>query len=244
MSKIIIFETSADLAEALANQVIESLHAVLHEKDAATWVLAGGTTPSLAYQIIADKYADTLRWDKINFVLGDERFVEPSSLDSNWSQVEKDFLGLVAPEASTQRPVMTESVEFAALNYETYLKTLPTNDSGIPILDHAWLGMGEDGHTLSLFPGQETLDTSDLLVTPVRNSPKPPAERISLTFKTLSGIQECFVIVAGSTKADVVARAIKGDETLPITRVVRHIEASGGKVTWMLDRAAAQNTQA
>jgi 6-phosphogluconolactonase len=109
----------------------------------------------------------------------------------------------------------------------------------IPKLDLVWLGMGEDGHTLSLFPGQEFLDESSELVLPIHNSPKPPPDRISLSLKALKNVTQCFILAQGAGKAEVVARALKQDLSLPIARAIKTIESGGGKVNWIIDKAAS-----
>jgi 6-phosphogluconolactonase len=98
--------------------------------------------------------------------------------------------------------------------------------------------MGEDGHTLSLFPSHAALQ-SEALVAAVHNSPKPPPGRISLTLKALAGADNCLIMVSGVDKAKILARALKGDKKLPIVQAVAAIEAAGGQVTWLVDKAAA-----
>jgi 6-phosphogluconolactonase len=99
--------------------------------------------------------------------------------------------------------------------------------------------VGEDGHCLSLFPGRPEAEVADRLVVPVRHSPKPPRDRISLTLAALAGTERLLVLAAGAAKAEPVARARAGDDRLPLTRAVETVRAAGGSVGWLLDRAAA-----
>jgi 6-phosphogluconolactonase len=108
-----------------------------------------------------------------------------------------------------------------------------------PRLDLVWLGVGPDGHCLSLFPGFPELEVVDRAVLPVHGAPKPPPDRISLTLAALTGADRLVVLVSGAEKADAVARARAGDVGLPITRAVTTVQDAGGSVTWLLDRAAA-----
>lgn len=119
------------------------------------------------------------------------------------------------------------------------LSSLIADGDTVPHFDLVWLGMGEDGHTLSLFPGYSILTNTESLVVPVRNSPKPPPDRISLTLSALSSSSNCLIMAAGSGKSDVIARVFGGDETLPIAQAAQTIEVAGGQVTWLLDTAAA-----
>jgi 6-phosphogluconolactonase len=102
-----------------------------------------------------------------------------------------------------------------------------------------WLGVGPDGHCLSLFPGRAEVEVRDRLVVPVHGAPKPPPDRVSLTLAALGGVERLLVLATGEGKAEAVARARAGDLTLPITRAVATVQAGGGTVTWLLDRAAA-----
>ena len=108
-----------------------------------------------------------------------------------------------------------------------------------PRLDLVWLGVGPDGHCLSLFPGFPELEVVDRAVVGVHGAPKPPPDRISLTLAALTGANRLVVLVSGAEKADAVAKARAGDASLPITRAVATVQDAGGSVTWLLDRAAA-----
>jgi 6-phosphogluconolactonase len=108
-----------------------------------------------------------------------------------------------------------------------------------PRLDLVWIGVGPDGHCLSLFPGFPEVEVRDRLVVPVHGAPKPPPDRVSLTLAALTGTDRLLVLVSGAEKADAVARAMAGDASLPITRAVATVESAGGTVTWLLDRSAA-----
>jgi 6-phosphogluconolactonase len=109
----------------------------------------------------------------------------------------------------------------------------------VPRLEVVWLGVGEDGHCLSLFPGRPEVEVTDRLVVPVHDSPKPPPDRVSLTLAALAGTERLLVLAAGQGKAEPVARARAGDDRLPVTRAVAAVRAAGGSVSWLLDRAAA-----
>ncbi len=108
-----------------------------------------------------------------------------------------------------------------------------------PRLDVVWIGVGPDGHCLSLFPGRPEVEVRDRLVVPVCGAPKPPPDRVSLTLTALTGAERLLVLAAGAGKAEAVARARAGDQRLPLTRAVAAVERAGGTVTWLLDRAAA-----
>lgn len=235
-----IFESPVEVAEFAASAVLADLAGAIDAHGSATWVIAGGTTPSQAYKLLAEQHGGSVDWSLVTVLIGDERCVPYTSPDSSWSSAAELFLGTVSiPANQLLRPLETTNAEDAAADYVTKLKGLPTAANGAPRLDHVWIGMGEDGHTLSLFPGHPSYEDTDELVIPVHNSPKPPPDRITLTRRALEGVGTCLVLSTGAGKADAAARALNGDTTLPVAGVAEHISQSGGLAHWVLDAAAA-----
>lgn len=232
------FDTKADVAEAAARGITSQLSAAIERRGEATWVIAGGTSPTDAYTVIAEKYFSEVDWSKVTFIIGDERCVPDDDPDSNWLQAHNRLLHLVAG-SSSQRPPTSKPADEAADAYSALLKT-KTDPSGRLEVDVAWLGLGEDGHTLSLFPGRSEIGVLDRLVIPIYDSPKPPPSRITLTLSALKNARDTTIFGVGGGKADVIATAL-GDEQadLPIAVTSRFIESNGGAVTWLLDDAGA-----
>ena len=146
-------------------------------------------------------------------------------------------------ERKLVRPALAGSYEalFHEVGLPRFLLDLRERDvakalGDAPLIDHLWLGVGANGHTLSLFPGRR-LDSSRLVV-PVRDAPDPPPERISLTLAALQHVRRCVVLAAGADKHDVVRRGLDGDTTLPIGEATQVILRGGGEVTWIIDDAA------
>lgn len=236
MQTQIITKNLDAIAELAAKMVVESLGKAITTHGTATWVIAGGTSPMAAYRILTEKYLDVIDWSKVQFIIGDERITSFDHSDSNWTQVEGAFLRHIAsPASSIGRPATESNTEKAAAQYQAALMCLPQTKLNIPRFDHVWLGLGEDGHTLSLFPGHASLDPTDQLVIPVHDSPKPPSNRISLSLSALRGTSTCLILAGGANKAAVIARALSGDMALPITRAAHEIERAGGSVIWLLD---------
>lgn len=230
------------IAKVAAETAAKELKEAIAKFGQATWVLAGGTAPMGAYQILATEYKDSVEWDKVYVLLGDERCVPVGHPDSNWHQIAQALLDVITlPDTNKLRPKYELSAEDAAADYEQQLSTLPKTDTGLPRLDHVWIGMGEDGHTLSLFPGHPALQLTDPLVIPVHDSPKPPPDRISLTLKALKGTGSCLIMTAGAGKTEAVTKALSGDDSLPVLQAANTIEAAGGHVTWLLDTEAAKS---
>jgi 6-phosphogluconolactonase len=227
------------LAEVAVKMAVVDLKQAVDDYGSAVWVIAGGSSPMVAYRWLAQHAADALDWSKVSIVIGDERCVPFDSPDSNWAQALQAFAGAVQFSPQSLRPSSDQSAEVAAAGYGDFLRSLPQTAAGLPRFDHVWLGVGEDGHTLSLFPGHPALLVNDRLVVAVHDSPKPPPDRISLTFGALRGAAHCVVVAAGAAKASVIARALNGDQSLPVAQAVTTVESAGGRVTWLLDTAAA-----
>jgi 6-phosphogluconolactonase len=228
------------LAEAAARAAVADLEAATEAHGSATWVLTGGGTPVAAYRRLAAHDLRTgVEWDRVRVAMGDERCVPAEDPESNWGQAAAALLDHVPlPDSHRLRPLGELEAGDAAEAYRAALATLPTV-GGVPRLDVVWLGVGEDGHCLSLFPGRPELEVTDRLVVAVHDSPKPPPDRISLTLAALAGTGRLLVLAAGAAKAPAVARARAGDDRLPVTRAVGTVRAAGGSITWLLDQAAA-----
>ncbi len=242
MAEVKVFNSVSELADEAAIMTVTALSNALELKSQVNWVLSGGTAPMQAYAAMAAKHKADVDWHKVCLLIGDERIVPRDSLVANWNQIAPVLMdNLPILKEQLLRPEFELSAEQAASKYNDVVNGLIEDNTNIPRLDHIWLGMGEDGHTLSLFPSQLGVITSESLVIPIHNSPKPPSDRISLTLKALGNVGTCLILAVGENKAEVVDKALNGDASLPITLAIQAIEAGGGKVTWLLDKAAAKH---
>jgi 6-phosphogluconolactonase len=241
MPRVLVRPDQAGVAEAAASMLAEDVAAAIDSRGHAVWVAAGGRTPAIVYDILAERYATSVRWTEVTVAMGDERCVPLDDPDSNWGQLAKLLLDRVTVDASKLLvPRTALGVRNAANDYQSRLASLDRLPSGLPRLDHVWVGLGEDGHTLSLFPGHLAELESRELVVAVHDSPKPPPERISLTLAALGGAAHCVVLAAGAGKREIVKRALAEDASLPVVAAMRAVEGAGGTVTWLLDEAAAE----
>lgn len=163
-------------------------------REATRLVLAGGSTPRACYERLARM---TLPWGRVSVFFGDERCVPPSDAESNYELARRALLQHVAP-ASVHRMAAELGPAEGAARYEALIAAAP--------LDLVLLGIGPDGHTASLFPGNAALGASTY-VAPVFGAPKPPPERVTLTFRALAEARRVIVLVSGADKADAVRRA-------------------------------------
>ncbi len=230
------FNSSDQLAECALQLTMSKLGSSIADYGNAVWVLAGGSTPLSSYNLLASKHQDDIDWAKLWLAVGDERQVDFNSPESNSGviiplfdslPISKDHI--VVPEFATNLPAM-------ANNYSMKLSWLPKGSNQLPRFDVIWLGVGEDGHTLSLFPGHEVA-SSDLVI-PVVNAPKEPSRRISLSLTALLQVRYCFILAVGENKAAAVAGLINKQLDLPITLAVAAIEKAGGEVCLLADNLA------
>jgi 6-phosphogluconolactonase len=226
-------------AEILAHCVAEWLCKLARASDRTFAVsLAGGSTPRRLYELFAaPEIASWFPWSRVHWFWGDERFVPHDSRDSNYGLARDTFLSRVPAPADNVHAIPTEglSPEQAAAAYEATLKRFYGADTlapGQPLFDVTLLGIGEDGHTASLFPGQPALHEARRWVVAVIGAKCEP--RITLTYPALDSSRDLAFVVTGRGKRDIVARAQTGDRTIP-AGLVRPV----GRLQWFSDRAAA-----
>jgi 6-phosphogluconolactonase len=226
-------------AETLAHDVAQWICGLAKASDRIFAVcLSGGSTPQHLYEQLGDPaFAARFPWNRSHWFWGDERFVPHDDRDSNYRMARDAFLSRVPVPEANIHAVPTEglSPDQAADAYETTLKQFYGADTlapGRPLFDVTLLGIGEDGHTASLFPGQPTLQETSRWAVAVIGA-KAEA-RITLTYPVLDSSRDVAFLVIGKEKRGVVARAQAGDRTLPAVAV-----HPVGVLHWFMDRAAA-----
>ncbi|TAN47275.1 MAG: 6-phosphogluconolactonase [Methylococcaceae bacterium] len=236
MKEFIDCPGAAALAEAAARQVCACAEAAIAEHGYFAWAVSGGNTPLPAYRLLADAaWRRRIDWPRVHVFFADERFVPPDHADSNYRLVQEHLLLPVGLPAANVHgfplPVAADSAltpEQSAAAYQQAM--LEFFAPGPPRFDLVSLGMGPDGHTASLFPGMDEL--GDGLVAAVHQSPKPPPQRLTLTYELLRQAQHLLFIVSGGDKADLLAEiAAEGEQTKPAGK----ISAAHGSVLWLVD---------
>jgi 6-phosphogluconolactonase len=236
-------------AAALALRALELFRAAarssIRGQGRFTVALAGGATPRRLYEALADRDSDEpLPWERIHLFWGDERDVGPDDPGSNYRMAREALIDRIAiPEQNVHRiPAGEGSARDAAAGCERELRAFfGRGDGRIPSLDLVLLGLGEDGHTASLFPGSPLLADTERLVTSGRVE-MLAAERISMTLRLINGAARVIFLVSGASKAQAAKRILEGagsGELLPAARVA----PAGGSLTWLLDAAAAADLE-
>lgn len=215
---------STQLAKLAAERIAAALKTAISRDSAASLALAGGTTPRAAYEALAK--IPGIDWSKVSVYFGDERAVPPTHPDSNFAMAQAALFSRVALPAANIHRIEAEGPDqdAAARAYEALL---PASISLIV------LGIGEDGHTASLFPGSPALNERTRRVLPVIG-PKPPPERVSITPPVIEAAGLCIVLATGAGKAEPVRRALQ--DPLDIQTTPSGLARNG---LWLLDRAAA-----
>ena len=195
--------------------------------------LAGGSTPRRVYELLASAERERFPWDRAHWFFGDERFVPHDHPDSNYRMVRAALFDAAPVPAANVHPVPTAGEPAqAAQAYENELRDFygaATLDPQRPLFDAVLLGLGEDGHTASLFPGTAALQERQLWVVDVLNPMSEP--RITLTYPALASTRALAFLVAGANKRDILARVWRGED-LPAARL------TFSKPEWFIDRAA------
>lgn len=232
MPRLIIAPTPTDAAVAAAG-LLADLIAERQRTGAVHIALAGGSTPRQTYDVLSSLIDD---WHGVHLWFGDERVVATDDPDANASMVEESLISRVDLTADQVHVVPTAlGATAACAAYDAELiRTLPPDERGTPVLDIAFLGLGEDGHTASLFPGAPGLSQAGSSCVVVSDAPKPPPVRISLTMAVLAAARARIVLATGAAKAAAVAAALEG----PDPRIPASLLPSA-HTTFVLDAAAA-----
>jgi 6-phosphogluconolactonase len=235
-----IFADADELARSVASRLVERTRAEIGSKGYSTIALAGGSTPRHMYQLLATaEFRNQIEWEQVHFFLGDERYVPLDHPDSNFLMAKEALLNHVPVDESNIYPVQTElDPATAARNYETEIrKVTGTNPPSFPEFDLVLLGIGDDGHTASLFPGTAALHIHDRLV--IENEvPQQGAMRITFTVPLLQAAREVVLLASGAGKAEAVYRAVEGTPDIQETPT-QVLRDARGRVIFALDRDAA-----
>lgn len=223
--------------QAVAAAFAEDFAAWTKDKDKVTVALSGGSTPKLLFELWASDDANEIDWSRVHLFWGDERCVPADADDSNYGVAKALFLDKVPIPSDNIHRVQGESdpdEERSRYENEIY-DQVEIDDNAIPQFDVVILGMGEDGHTASIFPHQSQFLKSDQ-VCEVAIHPETAQKRITLTGPVLNGAGKIAFLVTGSNKADVLAHVINGSDEaagFPASHV------TGDDVCFYVDEAAA-----
>jgi len=238
-----ILADPAAITRRAADEFVKAAAQAIAKKGVFVIAFAGGSTPKALYALLADDpaYRSKIAWDKLRVFFGDERHVPPDSSESNFHMASEAIFskGVLKSEQITRIKGEYPDTEKAALEYEQALKDyFHLKDGEYPRFDLVLLGMGEEGHTLSLFPGTKALKETRRIV--VHNwVGKFYTERITLTATAANHANQVMFLITRADKAPALKAVLEGPyepEQLP----AQYIQPLNGNALWLIDRDAAK----
>ncbi len=239
--KVELFANGMEVARRAADDVVRIAREAAAARGVFTIALSGGSTPKVLYALLAEhpSLRNSLPWDKMKVFFGDERHVGPGHADSNF-QMASDAMLSKAPLRPDQihriKGEYPDTAQAAAEYEATIQREFGLKDGEFPRFDLVLLGMGSEGHTLSLFPGTKALHETQRIVT--RNwVGKLYTERVTLTAPAANNAANIIFMIAGADKACALKAVLEGPhepEQLP----AQMIQPSNGTLSWLVDQAA------
>lgn len=239
--EVTVVPNAAAVTQRAAEEFLKCVDKAIAEKGSFTVALAGGSTPKALYSMLSESsaYSAKIPWPKLYFFFGDERHAPPDSAESNFNMANETLFskGLIKPEQITRIKGEYADTEKAALEYEQALRAyFKLRDGEYPRFDLVLLGMGPEGHTLSLFPGTRALHATNRIV--VRNwVGKLYTERITLTAPAANQANRIIFCVTHADKALALKAVLEGPyepEQLP----AQLIQPVNGTLLWLVDESA------
>lgn len=229
-----VYNNKQEVAEAFSNYFLE----LTKGQEEIHVALSGGSTPKVIFDILAADFADKVDWGRIHFYWGDERCVPPTDEQSNYKMtVDHLFSKLAIPASNIHRVLGENDPNAEAMRYANLLEINLDRVGGIPQFDLVILGMGDDGHTASIFPHEiELWEAEDHCV--VATHPESGQKRVSINGKVINIAKEVVFLVTGSSKAEKVQAIIDQTENF-LKYPAALVKPSSGKLKWFLDKEAA-----
>ena len=234
--RVEVYDNADALFRAASEKIAAMLEAALRERGNASFVLTGGNTPKPFYELLAaTPYHERLDWSHIQFFWGDERCVPPDSPESNYGVAWKALISKLPVASENVHRISGEmdDAEKAALQYEAEIRRI-IPDSSPPSFDVVLLGMGEDGHTASLFPG--THWNEERWVVANQATGRLTANRVTMTPRLLNAARNVFFLISGAAKAKALACVLEDPAS---DYPAKRIQPPSGNLTWMVDKEAA-----
>lgn len=229
------------LARLAAEQIIAASQQAKSESRAALVALSGGSTPKRMGQLLAtEEYSQRVAWDALQLFWGDERFVPLASPESNAGEALRAYIDAAPIHPDDVHTWDTEggiTPAESAAKYEAEIREVSGVAEGVPVFDLVLLGMGDDGHTLSLFPGTAAIHNNTDIVL-AHHVAKLDADRLTFTPLLANTARKVVFLIGGSGKAETLAKVLQGDvdvDTWP-SQVIR---PTSGELVWLVDEAAA-----
>lgn len=234
-----IFPTPEELVHSFADDLVNFIKEAIENQHIVTIALSGGSTPKLLYTLLADKYSCSVDWQKVHFFWGDERCVPPDDIESNYGTAYRLFLSKInIPAANIHRIRGEDDPEMEAARYSTELINNVSTRDGLPAFNLIILGVGDDGHTASIFPGNLRLMDSEK-VCEAAIHPVSGQKRVTITGRVINNADWITFLVTGLNKSNIV-EDILGQHEIAVNYPASHIVPVHGNVSWILDKRAGK----
>ena len=223
----------------MAADLISLIQKTDKEGSSLTIAISGGNTPKFLFSVIAEKYSISADWNKVHLFWVDERCVPPDDPESNYGMTDRLLLGKINIPGKNIHRIRGEADPVAeAGRYSEEILKYTRHENKIPVFDIVILGMGEDGHTASIFPGNSELLYSDRICDTAIH-PVSGQKRVTITGKVINNADAIIFIVTGQDKADIVSKII-GKRAEAVMFPASHIFSVRGNTTWLLDEEASR----
>ena len=244
--EIRIFHDVENLSRAAANLFAEQAAESIRERDRFLVALNGGNTPMRLFQLLETDFREQVNWSKVHIFWGDERCVPPEDPGSSYGQARDVLLSRVPiPDSNIHRIMGDPSTRSgqrlgpaeASKEYSLVLKAFSSPPLDWPRFDLVYLGMGEDGHTASLFPGSP-VDVAESVIPVTAQYQDRPANRVTLTPVVFNSARKVVFMVTGEKKANILAEVLS-DRYNPEQYPAQRINPKVGELIWLVDEEAA-----
>ena len=233
---IMVLPETSDVARKTAELFCDIGRTAIAERGCFNVCLAGGSTPKAAYTLLGKEFGNSLSWDRVNVFFGDERNVAADHVDSNFRMAKEAFLDRLPFSKDRIHRVPTElGAAEAAQSYDIVLQRELWEKNAR--FDLVLLGIGNDGHTASLFPYAKLLHIDDKLCAS-EYVESVHSERISLTYSLLNGARDIVILATGEGKTEILKTVLTSAENVE-RYPIQGIKPTDGHVTWLTDKAAA-----
>jgi 6-phosphogluconolactonase len=232
-----VFNSANELTQYMANLFVEIANQSIAKRGRFLAALSGGSTPMRLYELLGNQFQNNVDWSRIHFFWGDERCVPVDDAGNSYGQTKKLLFDKInIPGKNIHRILSELEPDSASREYAHTLKTFAESPLEWPRFDLTLLGMGDDGHTASLFPGSP-VETDSPTLSVTANYQGRPANRVTLTPKVLNSSRHIFFLVTGKSKAETLSRVLNGKyspEELP----AQQIAPNDGNLDWLVDQEA------
>ncbi|MCS6824618.1 MAG: 6-phosphogluconolactonase [Cytophagaceae bacterium] len=229
-----------DTAEDVATEFAKYLEQFIRQKNTSVYIaLSGGSTPKLLFKHLAEQYHDKINWKNVHLFWGDERCVPSDHADSNYKMTFDNLLShIIIPWQNVHRIIGENDPHEEAMRYSEEIKSIVPMVNGVPVFDIVMLGMGDDGHTLSIFPHEMHLFNSQEICV-VATHPTSGQKRVSLSGNIANHAANIAFMVTGENKAERMREIIHKEgqwQKYPAS----HIKPANGRLMWYADKSAAK----